>query len=224
MRTAIPRGSVSASAVAIAIIFLQGAPASAQMPGAPALQNAWAAPGIVLAADIAGGGGTSVYGLAGGWAPASGRFQLSAGGGWQTGLDGGDRAVYGFRAALPIAQLMDGKLGIAAFGGIGGGGSDADDTTRSNLMVPAGVAVGYRQAIGTAGRGFSVYLDPMYQYHSGSGDSGKGYFRIAGGIDAGLSARFGLTFGFEAGGEAADGHVGPAGALYGLGISMKLGR
>ena len=223
MRTAI-RGVGATAAVALATILTVSSPASGQMPGAPVLQNAWAAPGLVLAANIAGGSGSSVYGVAAGWAPANGRFHLSGGGGWQTGLEGGDRAVYGVRGALPILQLMDGKLGIAAFGGIGGGGADDADTTRSNLVIPGGVAVGYRQAIGTAGRGFSVFLDPTYQYHSGSSDVGRHYFRIGGGVDASLSARFGLTLGFEAGGVAGDGQVGPTSSTYGLGISMKLGR
>src|SRR3954447_24923507 len=54
--------------------------ASAQMPGAPVLQNSWASPGIVVALDFASGMG-SLYGGAVGWAPSSGRFQLSAGAG-----------------------------------------------------------------------------------------------------------------------------------------------
>ena len=206
---------------AAALVAL-GPVASAQMPGAPVLQNAWAAPGMVVALDVAGGSGT-MYGGAVGWAPGSGRFQLSAGGGSQTPKGGGGRFVYGVRAAFPVMQMMSGKLGIGGFVGAGGGSAKAGDTTSSKGIVPAGVAIGYRQAIGTAGRGISAYVDPNYQYHTGAFQK-KGYFRVGGGVDVGVSARFGLTLGFESGAAAKAGDVGPSGSLYGLGVSMKLGR
>lgn len=197
--------------------------ARAQMPGAPVLQNAWAAPGIVVAANFASGSGNSVYGGAAAWAPASGRFQVSGGAGAQSVTAGGSRLVYGARVALPVKQLMSGSLGIAAFAGAGGGASRAGDTTRSNSVIPAGVAIGYRRAIGTAGRGVSGYVTPNYQHHSGSAGS-QGYFRVGGGLDAGISSRFGLTVGVEGGAGAKAGKVGPEGTSYGVGLSMKLGR
>jgi hypothetical protein len=196
-------------------------PAGAQMPGAPVLQNAWAAPGLVIAADIAGGSGSSVYAGALGWAPASGRFQLSGGGGFQSVSGGGSRGVYGVRAAFPLMQMMGGKLGIAGFAGVGGGAGKTGDTTRTTTMIPAGVAMAFRQAIGSAGRGFSFYLDPVYQYHTG-GSGSQGYFRVAAGVDAGISSRFGLTLGAESGGKAGTGEAGPGGTSFGVGISMKL--
>ena len=209
--------------VLAAAAFVAASSASAQMPGAPVLQNSWASPGIVVALDIAGGDGT-LYGGALGWAPASGRFQLSAGAGMHNPKgDGSSRAVYGTRVAMPIMQLMAGRLGVAGFVGIGGGAAKAGDTTASKTVIPGGVAIGYRQAIGTAGRGFSVYVDPNYQYHSGLAGN-KGYFRVAGGIDIGVSARFGLTVGFESGANAKAGEPGPTAGLYGVGLSMKLGR
>lgn len=200
--------------------------AGAQMPGAPVLQNAWAAPGIVVAADIAGGSGSSVYAGALGWAPASGRFQFSGGAGYQSSTGQKGRAVYGARVAMPVMQMMSGKLGIAAFAGIGGGAGTsktAADSLMSRMVIPAGLAIGYRQAIGTSGRGFSVYVDPGYHYHSG--DAGNtGAFRIGYGLDVGISSRFGLTLGGESGGNAAASEVGPRGASWGIGLSMKLGR
>jgi hypothetical protein len=196
--------------------------AAAQLPGAPVIQNAWAAPGIVVALDIAGGSGTGVYAGAAGWAPASGRFQLSGGIGLQTITGAGSRAVYGVRGALPIMQLMSGKLGIAGFAGVGGGAGGSDDTLQTNLMVPAGIAVGYRQPIGTKGRGFSVFVDPNYQFHSGDAAS-QGLFRIGFGVDAGITSRFGITLGAESGANAARGKVGPRGSRWGVGASMKLG-
>src|SRR4051812_35585256 len=96
--------------------------ARAQMPGAPVLQNSWASPGMVVALDIAGGGGT-LYGGAVGWAPSSGRFQLSAGAGSHSPKGGSSRAAYGVRAAFPVMQMMGGKLGFGGFVGIGGGGA-----------------------------------------------------------------------------------------------------
>lgn len=200
-----------------------GTTAAAQMPGVPVLQNAWAAPGIVVAANYAGGSRNSVFVAAAAWAPASGRFQLSGGGGLQTRQGFGSRAVYGVRAALPLMQLMAGRLGIAGFAGIGGGAAKTGDTTSSNSVVPAGLGIGYRQAIGTAGRGFSVYVDPSYQHHRGTAGS-KGYIRAAVGLDAGITARIGLTLGAEMGAKAAVGEVGPTGSRYGIGVSMKLGR
>jgi hypothetical protein len=206
---------------AAALVAL-GSVASAQMPGAPVLQNAWAAPGMVVALDVAGGSGT-MYGGAVGWAPSNGRFQLSAGGGAQSPKGGSSRVVYGVRAAFPIMQMMSGKLGLGGFVGAGGGPAKAGDTTSSKGIIPAGVAIGYRQAIGTAGRGISAYVDPNYQYHTGAFQK-KGYFRVGGGVDVGVSSRFGVTLGFESGAAAKAGDVGPSGSLYGLGVSMKLGR
>jgi hypothetical protein len=206
------------AASALALIAC-AATAGAQMPGSPVLQNAWAAPGIVLALDISGGSG-STYAGALGWAPSSGRFQLSGGAGIQS--DNGSRGVYGARLALPLAQLMGGNLGIAAFAGIGGGSGSSTDTTQSATVVPAGLAAGYRRAIGTSGRGFSIFVDPNYQYHSGDAGS-DGYFRVGFGVDAGLSSRFGITLGGEAGSSAPAGSVGPDGTLYGIAVSMKIG-
>ena len=198
-------------------------PVGAQMPGAPVLQNAWASPGIVIAGNFASGSG-SLYGAAVGWSPGSGRFQLSGGAGMNNPKGvAGSRAVYGARVAFPIAQMMAGKLGIAGFAGVGGGAAKSSEPTATRTHAPVGVGIGYRQAIGTAGRGFSAYVDPMYQFHRGASEN-KGYFRVAGGLDLGISPRFGVTLGFESGATAKAGEVGPTGGLFGVGVSMKLGR
>src|SRR3954462_606517 len=160
---------LSAASDLLFVLFAISLPsaASAQMPGAPVLQNSWASPGIVVALDFASGMG-SLYGGAVGWAPSSGRFQLSAGAGSHSPKGGASRVVYGARVAFPVMQMMGGKLGFAGFAGAGGGGAKAGDTTSSKGVVPIGVGIGYRQAIGTAGRGISAYLDPNYQYHTGA--------------------------------------------------------
>ena len=120
-------------------------------------------------------------------------------------------------------QMMSGNLGFAGFVGVGGGPGKATDSIRATSVVPAGVAIGYRRAVGGGGRGFSIYADPSYQYQSGLKNK-KGYVRVGVGIDAGITSRFGVTFGVDSGASAAVGTVGPHGSLYGLGVSMKLGR
>lgn len=197
-----------------------------QLPGAPVLQNAWAAPGIVVALDIGGGSGAtggSTYAGAAAWAPGNGRFQFSAGAGMNSAKGGGSRGVYGARVAAPVTQLMGGALGVAAFVGVGGGSGSTADSLRATSIVPAGLAIGYRRAVGAGGRGFSVYADPHYQLQSGPKNR-KGFVRVGAGIDAGITSRIGITVGLESGANAATGSVGPHGTLFGVGASMKLGR
>jgi hypothetical protein len=204
----------------VLVAAVPAAAASAQMPGAPVLQNAWAAPGSVVAADFSGGGGASVYAGALGWTPASGRYQLSAGAGWQSVKAGSSRGVYGVRLAMPLMQAMAGRLGVAGFVGVGGGASKAatrGDSLQAKLVVPAGGAISYRQAVGTAGRGFSVYLTPHYQYMSRDAGNMSG-FNFGYGLDLGVTPRFGLTVGGESGAS------GGTSSLWGAAISMKLGR
>jgi hypothetical protein len=209
----------------IGALIATNTPAGAQMPGAPVLQNAWAAPGMVVALDVGGGsaGSGSTFAGAIGWTPGNGRFQLSGGAGMQSASGSSSRGVFGARAAMPIMQMMSGNLGIAAFVGVGGGAGGSTDTTRATSVVPAGVAIGYRRAVGTTGRGLSIYADPNYQFQSGPNEK-KGFLRVGVGLDAGITPRFGVTLGLESGATARAGAVGPKGTLYGLGVSMKLGR
>src|SRR3954462_11617157 len=87
------RTCVAAAALMVAL----SSTLTAQMPGAPVLQNAWASPGMVVAVDIAGGSRT-LYGGAVGWAPSAGRFQFSGGvGSLSPKGGGGSRIVYGGR-------------------------------------------------------------------------------------------------------------------------------
>lgn len=212
--------------VVTALMFAMTTVASAQLPGTPVLQNAWAAPGIVVALDIGGGSGNSrgsAYAGAAAWAPSNGRFQLSGGAGMQSASGSPSRGVYGARVAMPVTQMMGGKLGVAAFVGVGGGAGSATDSLRAKSVIPAGLAIGYRQSVGAGGKGFSIYADPHYQYQSGLKNS-KGYIRVGFGLDAGITPRFGLTLGLESGANAAAGSVGPHGTLWGIGASMKLGR
>jgi hypothetical protein len=213
---------------ALALIALLVTPPTlvAQLPGTPVLQNAWATPGLVVALDLGGGSGTSkgsTYAGAVAWAPGAARFQLSAGGGMNKVTGSPSLGVYGVRVAMPLKEMMGGNLGIGAFLGAGGAAGTVKDSLRATMIAPVGLAVGYRRPVGTAGRGFSVYADPNYQYQSGPKNK-KGYFRVGVGLDAGVTPRFGLTVGVESGATAAPGFVGPHGSLFGVGASMKLGR
>src|SRR4051812_2997720 len=88
--------------IATAATVLAAASAGAQMPGTPVLQNAWGTPGIVAAVNVGGGSDGSVYGLAGGWTPGSGRFQFTGGIGARNLTGVGTKAAYGLRVAMPF--------------------------------------------------------------------------------------------------------------------------
>jgi hypothetical protein len=210
---------------AFTVFTVSAESAMAQMPGAPVLQNAWAAPGVVAAIDLSGGsGGGPTYAAALGWAPASARFQLSGGLGAHSMSGEGTRTVYGLRAAIPFGGASS-PLGVAAFAGVGGGStlkSSSVDSVASTTEIPLGVAIGWRRAIGGTHR-FSAYAAPSYVLFSGGTKSG-GLVRAAIGADVGLTASLGATLGVEFGGTRARGLGGPTGTLFGLGISYALGR
>src|ERR1043165_2463380 len=78
--------------------------------------------------------------LAVGWSGGVGAFQWTVSterGGWCSQSEGRSRGFYGARVAMPIMQMMAGKLGIAGFVGIGGGAAKSGDTTASKSVVPA---------------------------------------------------------------------------------------
>jgi hypothetical protein len=201
---------------------------AAQMPSAPVLQNAWASPGIAVAADLGGGGDGTVYGLAAGWTPSSGRFQLSGGVGWQARTGAGSRAAYGARVAVPVLgrSAAFGAAAFAGFGGASGSGSTARtvgaDTTGAITQIPVGVSLGWRHALNGA-RGFSFYASPYYMWLGGSGQS-AGLFRVAAGLDAGITPRIGITVGIDLGANRVRPEGGPSGILYGLGATYALSK
>jgi len=216
-RTARPRmGRVVA---AIAAVFVPAL--GAQMPGVPILQNAWASPGIVGAANYGGGDG-SVYAAAVSWASATARFQLSGGvGARSVSGGGGSKTVYGARAAIPLGGATS-AIGFGVFAGIGGGQAATGDTVSSNTEIPIGAALGWRRAIG-ATHGFSVYATPSYVYLTGGTKAG-GVARAGVGVDLGITKSLGATVGAEFGGTRAKGLGGPTGTLYGFGVSYAFGR
>ncbi len=220
------------SVAAVAAAAVLPSIADAQMPGIPTLQNAWANPGITAAVNGGMGGGSRAFAAAAAWAPRSGRFQLSAGAGLRQSDDWGNGPAFGVRLAVPIRSFAGGALGVAGFVGLGA----AREPDRAILAergglaahVPIGAAIGYRRALSLGFiRGASVYGAPFYALHRVSvGDStvSKGSFRFSVGTDVGITNRIGVTAGAEFGSTAAAGVPGPTGTIYGLGMSMALGR
>jgi hypothetical protein len=203
------------------------ADAEAQLPGLPVLQNAFVAPGLAAAVNAGGGSGATAYAAAVGWAPRSGRFQVSLGAGVfvSSGNTGG---AFGLRAAVPVFSMMGGDLGVAGFVGVGGAqGPQVPQRGRAGLgQVPLGAAVAYRRALG-ATRGFSVYAAPFAGFFRNDfGDAGTEsatLFRVSVGGDFAFTQAIGVTAGLEAGASRDDG-PGPSGVVWGVGVSYAFGR
>lgn len=178
--------------------------ASGQIPGAPVLQNAFANPGLAVAANFGGGGGQSLFALAAGWGLGSGRIMLSGAAGAQRSNEA-TRGAYGGRASMTAWTSAGGSLGIAGFIGAGG----APRTRASGVMtnpavftVPAGLTVGYRRHLGTT-RGISAYASPIYRWTRLSADDGgtvsDNNFQFAVGLDFSFNPSLGVTVGGEFG-------------------------
>jgi len=174
---------------------------NAQVPGLPTLQNAFANPGIAVAANL----GDGFYGLAGALGMGSGKFLLSAAAGAHT-ANGSTRGAYGGRAAMSLWGSSGGALGAGAFVGVGGAPATrkgAVTTNGAELAVPAGLSIGYRHGIG-ATRGISAYVSPLYRWARVDTGvvSSSGGFRVATGLDFALSPSLGLSAGAEFGAKA----------------------
>jgi hypothetical protein len=200
----------------------------AQLPGLPVLQNAFASPGFAAAVNGGGGSGTSAFAAAAGWAPGSARFQVSLGAGWLR-AGGGNGGAFGARVAAPVFSMMNGNLGVAAFGGIGGGqGARQVSGQRTGYgSAPLGAAVGYRRALG-ATRARSLDAAPFVGFFRNDfGDSAKSasLFRVSVGGDFALTRALGLTAGLEAGqSRSGADRPGPSGVVWGAGLSYVFGR
>lgn len=191
---------------------------SAQMPGVPVLQNAFANPGVTAALDVAGLGGATSYVAAFGWAPGTARLQFSGGVGLQTRSNSSTRTLYGGRLNIPVLGATS-SLGISLFGGWGGLTGGTIDSTVTKSLVPLGATVGYRKAIGET-RGFSIYGSPIYEWAGrGSGASAVSVFRGAIGLDLGVTKRLGVTLGIEFGGSYPVESGKPSGTAFGGAVS-----
>ena len=190
------------AAMAGAFIAVSGAPA--QIPGAPVLQNAFANPGLAVAANFAAGESQSLFALAAGWGLGSGRILLSGAAGAQR-INDATRGAYGGRASLTAWTSAGGSLGAAVFAGVGGAPrtrNEAGTTNAAVLTIPAGITAGYRRNIGTR-RGVSAYVSPMYRWARVTTDDdetvSEGNFRAAVGVDFSFNPALGVTLGAEMG-------------------------
>ncbi len=221
--------SAARSAMALlAVLALAGwvTPASAQMLGVPVLQNGFTNPGITAAVNYGTAKGVRGYGLAGAWAPASGRFHVSGGIGGYDPDEEKTWFTYGGRLAVPLTQLTGtGSFGIAPFAGLGA----ANRKGVALMHLPAGVAAGYRRALGET-RAISVYGSSFFGWTRLTSDVegvesvSKGLIRFSAGLDVALTANFGATVGYETGAKADADEPGPKGSMFGIGLSYAFRR
>jgi hypothetical protein len=212
---------VSFAAAGLALV---SATSRGQLPGTPALQNAFVNPGITAAVNGASLSGASSYALAGAWAPGSARFQLSAGVGLQTRSGASTRTIYGGRVNIPLLGATS-NFGASVFGGYGGlSGGGALDSSVSKSLIPVGATVGYRHSLG-ASHGVSLYGSPVYEWVGrGGGASTVGVFRGALGLDIGITSSLGATLGLEFGSKQPPDTGKPSGTAFGAALSYALGR
>lgn len=194
-------------------------PVSAQMVGVPVLQNAFVNPGVTFGANFAAASSARVYGGALAWVPRNSKIQLSGGFGVLVPDDGSGRATWGARAMLPIAAIRSRSFGVAAFAGVGSSSAGGATETR----IPLGASLGYRAALGER-RAISAYVAPFLDYSRLKRDSvvSKSLFRVSFGVDVAIASQLGLSVGYEWGARAPEGSPGPAGGLFGVGLSYAL--
>ncbi len=242
-------GTRTREAAFVAGLLVLAAPgALAQMLGVPVLQNAFANPGITVAGNFGTQDGARGYGAAAAWAPGSGRFQLSVGGGVLDAEAAGGSVIpggstsddrtrtftWGARASFSFLERASGSIGVGAFAGAGG--LSRDRVTQ--LRVPLGASLGWRRAIGET-RAISVYVAPFYLLSETRLDLGgidcdvvacpdetdrAGSFRVSGGVDFALARAIGITVGYEDGQRADDAEPGPSSGVFGVALSYAFGR
>lgn len=210
----------------LASVALAGS-AAGQTPGIPVLQNAFANPGLAVAANFGMGGGQSFFGAAAGWGLSGGRLLVSGAAGAQRANDA-TRGAYGARLALTAWSSAGGALAIGGFAGIGGAPRTRDragvSTNAASLVVPVGVSVGYRRSIGNT-RGISLYASPMYRWtRAEANDVSTSSGGVAGsvGVDLGIAPSVGVTAGGEFGKRGGSGR--PTSSTIGFAVSFVPGR
>jgi hypothetical protein len=194
----------------------------AQMPGVPVLQNAFSNPGLTVAANYGGATGANAYAGAASFAPGAGRFVISAGVGAVDPDQGKMQLAGGGRIAVSTVSFLNGDLGTALFVGAGAAGRSGSTV----YMLPIGVAVGYRRALG-ATRAFSVYGAPFYAFNRqrvARVSTSASAFRASVGVDVALLPWLGGTVGYEFGAKATGTEPGARSAVFGIGLSVALRR
>lgn len=221
----------AATVIATLVTVAAASAASAQTPGLPVLQNAFANPGLAFAANIGSGSGQSFFGAAAALGLGGGRLLVSGAAGAQRGNDA-TRGAYGGRVSGTLWTSPGGSLGLGAFVGFGGAPrtrGENDVTTNPAVMtVPAGVSVGYRRPLG-ARRGFSVYASPMYRWTRATANdvtandvtASSGAVAGAVGVDFAVTPSIGVTAGADFG--KASGAT-STNSVFGFAISFVPGR
>ena len=198
---------------AVATILVLSSNATAQIPGLPALQNAFVNPGLALAANFGSGSGQSLFAVAGAYGLGSGRFAISGAAGAQRANEA-TRGAYGGRASFTAWTSSRGSFGLGAFAGAGVAPRTRNDagflTNAAMLTIPAGITAGWRRPMGRT-RGLSVYAAPLYRWTrletDLEGSSSEGTVRVATGLDFSFTPSFGITLGGEFGSGDTDANV-----------------
>lgn len=211
-----------AFAAALSAIAVDAPRAGAQLPGVPVLQNAFANSGLAIAVNYGHAEESQAYAGALGWAPRSGRFQVTGGFGVIDPDIGSRLSAWGARGSAPITSMMEGKVGIGAFAGVGGASRDSE----SVLHVPAGASVSYRARLGER-RGISFYATPFYSWTRVKVDDASdnaGLIRVSVGVDLAIVPSLGITAGYEFGQTADETEPGAPGGVFGVGITYAFRR
>lgn len=214
--------------IAATMALLLAAPAAAQLPGLPVLQNGFVRPGWAVAANGGSSDAVSAAAIAAAWTPSSARYQVNVGAGIlepdgdvESGTSGG------VRLAVPIGTPWTGRptsaFGLAAF--VGTGYSRFEEA--GELRLPIGVGLGYRRRLGET-RAISAFVTPFYSWVRRTGELPEGVpderqdsnlVRASVGAEALVTARLGVTIGYEFGATAGEGRPGPTGGILGGGLS-----
>ena len=207
--------------LSLAVFASVAVSAGAQMPGQPVLQNAFTNPGWAFGVNYGDSDEALGFGGAVGWGIASGKLGGSVGAGIWDPQFGDNVFAWGGRVMWSPLRFLQEKVGVGAFAGIGGARQDTIDI----VLAPAGVAVGYRTAIGGT-RAVSVYAAPFLSVSrlnfGGGAAETTTLFRASVGIDAAVLPKVGVTLGYEFGATAKEGEVGPGGGIFGIGVSYVM--
>ncbi len=223
--------------VVVTASVVGAAPAFAQMPGLPTLQNAFTNPGLAAAVNYGSSNDFSSIGVAGAWTPTSNRFQVT-GGLAAVSPDGeGDRATgVAARAAVPIRTRWTGpqsSFGAALFAGIGGAWRSGGGL----IALPVGGSASYRRRLGEA-RAISLYVAPYFQWTRRTGDGlgeataslqdptaerrdDSDLIRTSIGVDFLATSRLSVSVGYDLGAKADVGRPGPTGGIFGAGLGVR---
>ncbi|GJG88127.1 hypothetical protein tb265_33080 [Gemmatimonadetes bacterium T265] len=211
---------------------------SAQLPGLPAAQSAFPAPGLAVGFNAGHGDGRTVAGLVG--ATGVRRLQLTAAIGLPGALSGYDRSGVSGGARVSARLYRTTRLGVSAFAGYGGErmrlqplaattGSADTSTARPTgrfTRIPVGVSAGVRGLFGD--RPYAVSIAPMYAYSRwkiADTSRTRSGARVAALAELALTPRIGAGVAAEVGGGGPPGSpYAPRGAVLGVGLSYAIHR